>query len=122
MYIACKRFITEDASKLHLMVFEILVIKCIMCRLLTTPLFLQFAFRQTHCFKCVCSVSQVSEVPDLDFDIDIPLWNAVDTGSTCTGTATHVDICVNMAVTFQHEKWKPELNECDVYLFNISMM
>lgn len=122
MYMAGKRFITEEASKLHLMLIENLVIKCIMCRLLTAPLFLQFASWQAHCYKCVCSVSQVSEVPGLDFDIDIPSWNTVDTGSTCTGTATYADICVNMAVTFQHEKWKPELNECVVYLFNISMM
>ncbi|XP_030290044.1 cyclic AMP-dependent transcription factor ATF-6 alpha [Sparus aurata] len=33
----------------------------------------------------------VSEVPDLDFDIDIPLWNAVDTGSTCTDGEVSVD-------------------------------
>ncbi|XP_036970939.1 cyclic AMP-dependent transcription factor ATF-6 alpha isoform X2 [Acanthopagrus latus] len=33
----------------------------------------------------------VSEVPDLDFDIDIPSWNTVDTGSTCTDGEVSVD-------------------------------
>ncbi|XP_073333030.1 cyclic AMP-dependent transcription factor ATF-6 alpha [Pagrus major] len=33
----------------------------------------------------------VGEVPDLDFDIDIPSWHAVDTGSTCTDGEVSVD-------------------------------
>ncbi|XP_076582420.1 cyclic AMP-dependent transcription factor ATF-6 alpha [Chaetodon auriga] len=32
-----------------------------------------------------------SEGPDLDFDIDIPPWNAVDTSSTCTDGEVSVD-------------------------------
>ncbi|XP_044054765.1 cyclic AMP-dependent transcription factor ATF-6 alpha [Siniperca chuatsi] len=32
-----------------------------------------------------------SEAPDLDFDIDIPLWNEVDTSSTCTDGEVSVD-------------------------------
>lgn len=32
-----------------------------------------------------------SEGPDLDFDIDIPLWNSVDAGSTCTDGELSVD-------------------------------
>lgn len=32
-----------------------------------------------------------SEVPDLDFDIDIPLWNEVDTSSICTDGEVSVD-------------------------------
>lgn len=48
-------------------------------------------------------VSQASQCPDLDFDIDILPWNTGDTGSTCTGTAAPVDIWVNVVVTFQCE-------------------
>lgn len=49
---------------------------------------------KVNLLKSVFLVSQAIEGPDLDFDIDIPPWNAVDTCSTCTGTATHVYSCV----------------------------
>lgn len=37
-------------------------------------------------FKWACLLSQASEYPELDFDVEMPPWNA-DTGSICTGTA-----------------------------------
>lgn len=55
---------------------------------------------ELHYLKNMCLVSQATEGPDLDFDIDIPLWNGVDTSSSCTGTETCVDVCVNMVITF----------------------
>lgn len=49
----------------------------------------------------MCLVSQVSDCPDLGFDIDIPLWNEVDRSSTCTGTATHAESV--LYISCQHD-------------------
>lgn len=52
---------------------------------------LPFCFlRKSIFFKTICLISQANGVPDLDFDIDIPPWNEMDTCSISTGTATQV--------------------------------
>lgn len=40
---------------------------------------------------------QVTEGPDLDFDIDIPQWSEGVSGSTCTGTAVRRLMCCSLS-------------------------
>ncbi|XP_042337455.1 cyclic AMP-dependent transcription factor ATF-6 alpha [Plectropomus leopardus] len=42
-------------------------------------------------FQALEHAGYVSDAPDLDFDIDIPPWNQVDTSSTCTDGEVSVD-------------------------------
>lgn len=51
---------------------------------------LPFCFlRKSIFFKTICLISQANGVPVLDFDIDIPPWNEMDTCSISTGTWCH---------------------------------
>lgn len=45
--------------------------------------------QEVHFFKIICLISQANGVPDLDFDIDIPPWNEMDTCSISTGALCH---------------------------------
>lgn len=68
-------------------------------------------------------VSQASGAPDLDFDIDMPQWNDVDASSTCTGTATHDDICVIFAFKRETRQIGTDSKSSPMWiLFDISMM
>uniref|UniRef100_A0A3Q4G6R0 Activating transcription factor 6 n=1 Tax=Neolamprologus brichardi TaxID=32507 RepID=A0A3Q4G6R0_NEOBR len=53
---------------------------------------LPFCFlRKSIFFKTICLISQANGVPDLDFDIDIPPWNEMDTCSISTDGEVSVD-------------------------------